>query len=357
MLSRKSRPQALWETKKMTQPLMIDELDRNLRAKGAIDAGHAIQLRRMIYSKGSVTKHDAEVLFKLDRACAKKDAGFASLYVEALTDYFVWQTEPKGYVTPEQAAYLIENVAGDGHVSAKTELELVLNVVHWARQVPGDVVALVLDAVKQSVMLSRETAFGANRPEAAIGAGDVAILSKALHAPAGDGSLLITRREAEMVFALNDATKAGHNDPAWTDFFVRAIANHLLNPMNPPKLPTRDEAVHREKWLDQRGSVGQLLSGVAKALATGNVPFAQVWEEVDPFGAAAAKREAAAEIKRVAERLAREQVDAEEAKWVASRILADGAVDENEMALLAFLKKHAHTIDPALDAVMKRAGA
>lgn len=340
----------------MTQPLMIDELDRNLRAKGAIDAGHAMQLRRMIYAKGSVTKSDAEVLFKLDRACAKKDTAFAALYVEALTDYFVWQTEPKGYVTDEQARYLIENVSADGHVSAKTELELVLNVVHWARQVPGDLVNLVLDAVRQSVMLSRETAFGANRPQCAIGAGDVAILSKALHAPAGDGSLLITRREAEMLFALNEATKAEHNDPAWTDFFVRAIANHLLNPMNPPAVPTRDEAAARQKWLDERGTVGHLLGGVAKSLARGNVPFAQVWEEVDPFGAAAAKREAEAERKAVQRRLACEQVDADEAKWVASRILSDGAVDENEIALLAFLKKEAMAIDPALDAVMKRAG-
>jgi hypothetical protein len=338
------------------QPLRIDELDQNLRAKGAIEAEHALQLRRMIYSKGSVTKHDADVLFKLDSACSKKHPAFAALYVEALTDYFVWQVEPKGYVTDELAAYLIKNVTADGHVSAKTELELVLNVVHWARQVPGELTALVIDAVRQSVMLSRETAFGANRPQVAIGAGDVAILSKALHAPAGDGSLLITRREAEMLFALNDATGAGHNDPAWTDFFVRAIANHLLNPMNPPKVPTRDEAVAREKWLSERGSVGQLLTGVATSLARGNVPFAQVWEEVDPVGAAAAKKEAAAETRAAAERLAREQVDAEEAKWVASRILADGAVDENETALLVFLKKHAHAIDPALDAVMKRVG-
>ncbi len=340
----------------MTQPLRIDELDQNLRAKGTIEAEHAVQLRRMIYSKGTVTKHDADVLFKLDTACSKKHPAFAALYVEALTDYFVWQTEPKGYVTPELAKYLIANVSSDGHVSTKTELELVLNVVHWAREVPCDLTALVLDAVRQSVMLSRETAFGANRPQVAIGAGDVAILSKALHAPAGDGSLMITRREAEMLFALNDATKAGHNDPAWTDFFVRAIANHLLNPMNAPVVPTRDEAVVREKWLDQRGSMGQLLSGVATSLARGNVPFAQVWEEVDPFGAAAAKKEAAAEMRAVQQRLAREQVDADEAKWVASRILSDGAVDENETALLVFLKKHAGAIDPALDAVMKRAG-
>jgi hypothetical protein len=340
----------------MTQPLRIDELDQNLRSTGRIDASHAMQLRRMIYSKGNVTKHDAEVLFKLDRACSKKDPAFAALFVEALTDYFVWQTEPKGYVTAEQAKYLIENVTFDGHVSVKTELELVLNVVHWARQVPEELTMLVLDAVRESVMLSRESVFGANRPQCAIGAGDVAILSKAVHAPAGDGSLLITRREADMLFALNDATEAGHNDPAWTDFFVRAIANHLLNPMNAPQVPTRDEAAARDKWLSERGSVGQLLTGVATSIARGNVPFAQVWEELDPFGASAAKKEAEAETRAVAERLEREQVDAEEAKWVASRILADGAVDENEIALLKFLKEHAHSIDPSLDAVMKRAG-
>jgi hypothetical protein len=340
----------------MTQPLRIDELDQNLRATGRIDAGHAMQLRRMIYSKGNVTAHDADVLFKLDRACSKKDPAFAALFVEALTDYFVWQTDPRGYVTPEQAKYLTDHVTADGHISAKTELELVLNVVHWARQVPETLVILVLDAVRQSVMLSRETAFGANRPQCAIGAGDVAILSKALHAPAGDGSLMITRREADMLFTLNDATKAGHNDPAWTDFFSRAIANHLLNPTNPPVVPTRDEAKAREKWLNERGSVGQLLTGVATSLLRGNVPFAQVWEEVDPFGSAAAKKEAEAEKTAVAQRLEREQVDAEEAKWVAARILSDGTVDENEIALLQFLKTHAHAIDPALDAVMKRAG-
>lgn len=340
----------------MTQPLRIDELDQNLRAKGRIDAEHAFQLRRMIYAKGTVTKNDADVMFKLDHACAVKHASFAALYVEVLTDYFVWQSEPKGYVTAELGKYLIDNVTRDGHVSAKTELELVLNVVHWANGVPEALVMLVLDAVRQSVLLSRETAFGANRSQVAIGAGDVAILSKALHAPSGDGSLMVTRREAELLFSLNDATKAGHNDPAWTDFFTRAIANHLLNSMDAPNIPTRDEAVHREKWLNERGSVGQLLTGVATSLARGNVPFAQVWEEVDPFGAAAAKKEAQAEQRALAARLAREQVDADEAKWVASRILADGTVDENEIALLQFLKKEAMAIDPALEAVMKRAG-
>ena len=340
----------------MTQPLRIEHLDETLRASGHIESQHSLQLRRMIYAKGSVTRKDADILFKLDRACSQKDHSFAALYVEALTDYFVWQTEPKDYVTPELAAYLIENVAADGHLERKTELELVLNVVHWARSCPDNVVTLVLESVRQSVLLSRDTPLGANRPRAAIGAGDVAILRKALHAPAGDGNLLVTRREAELLFGLNEATGAGENDPAWRDFFVRAIANHLLNPMDTPFVPTQDEAARREKWLSDRGSVGQLLSGVGNALARGDIPVAQVWAEFDPFGVAQARQDAEAEDRATRVRLSREQVDADEAKWVAERILRDGAIDENERALLAFLKKESPSIDPALQPLFKKAG-
>jgi hypothetical protein len=340
----------------MTQPLRIENLDENLRASGQIEGQHALQLRRMIYAKGSVTRKDAEILFKLDRACSKKDPAFAALYVEALTDYFVWQTEPKGYVTAEQGKFLIDNVAGDGHVERKTELELVLNVVHWARQCPEALVTLVMEAVRQSVLLSRESPLGANRPRANIGAGDVAILRKALHAPAGDGSLLVTRREAEMLFALNEATGAGENDPAWREFFKLALANHLMNPLNVQPAPSLDEAARRERWLEERGSVGKLLAGVGQALARGDIPFAAVWAEVDPFGYAQSRKEAEAEVRATRERLTREAIDADEAKWLAERILRDGTIDENERALLTFLKQESPSVDPALEPAMKRAG-
>jgi hypothetical protein len=340
----------------MAQPLQIEQLDNEIRASGKIDSTHALHLRRLIYASGNVTREGAETLFKLDQACSKKDPAFATLFVEALTDYFVWQSDPKGYVDEANARFLIDNVTADGHLETETELELVLNVVHWARQVPEELVTLIIDAVRQSVLLSRETPLGGNRPTRSIGTGDVAILRKALHAPAGDGSLLVTRREAELLFELNEATTTGNNDPEWSDFFARAIANHLMNPLDTPSVPTRDEAKHREKWLDQRGSIGQLLTGVGKALARGDVPVRSVFEQLDPFGAKAAKREAEEEARATKKRLSREQIDRVEAKWVAERILRDGTIDENERALLVFLKKESPAIDPALKPILDRVG-
>ena len=339
----------------MSQPLRIDELNEKLRASGRIEGSHAMQLRRIIYANGTVGHDAAKLLLGLDRACSKKDPAFAQLYVEALTDYFVWQTEPRGYVTDEGARLLIDNIGADGHIQSKTELELVLNIVHWARQCPEALVLLVLDAVRQSVLLSRETPLGANRPRTSIGAGDVAILRKALHAPAGDGSLLVTRREAELLFTLNDATSPDGNDLEWSDFFSRAIANHLLNPAQPAMVPSRDDAARRERWLNERGSIGELLSGIGSALAHGNIPFRDVFEDVCPAMAASDEKAAEAEAKTTAELLGRETIDSTEAAWLAKRILQDNEIDENELALLAFLKKEAKAIDLALKPVLARA--
>lgn len=340
----------------MSQPLRIEQLDQSLRANGLIDVQHAMQLRRMIYAKDKVTRSDAEILFRLDHACSKKDSAFTGLYVEALTDYFVWQTEPKGYVMPAQAQFLIDNVARDGHVSGKTELELVLNVVHWARDVPDELTVLVVDAVRQHVMLSRGPMHGANRPSFNICAGDVAILRKALHAPAGERGLLVSRKEAELLFTLNEAAATGANDPSWTEFFCLALANHLLNPMNDPVTPTYEDAVSRERWLDERGSIGTLLGSVGKAMASGNIPFMDVWNELDPTGAVRARAEEVADREDTSRRLSREQVDHDEAVWLAERILRDGSIDDNERALLAYLRKEAPLIDPVLEPVFKRAG-
>ena len=71
--------------------------------------------------------------------------------------------------------------------------------------------------------------------------------------------------------------------------------------------------------------------------------------------AASDEKAAEAEDRATKERLAREQIDGAEAAWLAKRILQDGTIDENERALLAFLKKEATAIDPALKPLLARA--
>jgi hypothetical protein len=129
-----------------------------------------------------------------------------------------------------------------------------------------------------------------------------------------------------------------------------------LNPADTPVAPELEEAVRRERWLDERGSIGQLLSSVGGALARGRIPVRSVFEELDPTGALTAKREAEEEAHATKKRLARERIDESEANWLASRLMRSGAIDENEKALLAYLKKESPEIDPALLPVLAQAG-
>jgi len=151
------------------------------------------------------------------------------------------------------------------------------------------------------------------------------------------------------------AAQAGGNDPEWSAFFSRAIANHLLNPAKAPVVPTREDAARRERWLDERGSVGQLLGSVGKALAQGNIPMRTLFEELDPSGAAADEKAAEAEARATKELFEQETIDSTEAAWLAKRILQDDTIDDHERALLAFLKKEAKAIDSGLKQLFARA--
>ena len=71
--------------------------------------------------------------------------------------------------------------------------------------------------------------------------------------------------------------------------------------------------------------------------------------------AASDEKAAEAEALSIKEALGRETIDSFEAAWLAKRILQDDEIDENERALLAFLKKEAQAIDPALKPVLARA--
>src|SRR5690606_18441371 len=98
-----------------------------------------------------------------------------------------------------------------------------------------------------------------------------------LYAFGGDGHVGITRAEAEVLFDINDATSDARNDPQWSDLFGKAIGNNVLY-VSGYAVPTRQEALRREAWLDEPASIGdfytRMVKGVASVLAGYGVPEA-----------------------------------------------------------------------------------
>src|SRR6185503_20636655 len=210
----------------------------------------------------------ADVIFALNDACPVQDPAWADCFIETITDYLVEQAEPRGYLNAANAQWLIERIGRDGRVDTKTELDLLINVLDKARWAPQSLVRFALEQVKQAVVSGTgPLRSGKSLEPGAVSAADVDLLRRILHAAASDGCIGVTRTEAEMLFAIDEATAEGDNDPAWTDLFVKAIANCVLS-VSGYAPPPREVALAREAWLERRGdlSLDAILGGVAQGL-------------------------------------------------------------------------------------------
>ncbi len=332
----------------MSEAAYFQDLVDQICATGKITAEDVLALRRQVFPDGVVSAEEAEAVFRLDHACPDKATAWTRFYVDALTDYFVWQSTPRGYVNEAQSREVIDNILHDGRIAASSELELLLNVVHWCVACPAELSRLALSAVKDSVLAPETAAYGSNRPPAVIAPADVELIRKVIYAPGSPGGFTVTREEAEVLFALDRATIAEENAPAWPDLFAKAVANALMFPRGAPKVLDAAEALRRERWLEEKGSIGNLLAGVGKAVARADIPVREAFKEADVFGTHRARAAREKEQARLGEALAREAIDAEEAGWLIAQIGKVETLTDGHRQLLAFIKENAPTIDPAL---------
>ncbi len=323
-----------------------------IEAKGSINAEDLLTLRQSVFRDGVVDRREAEMIFRLDQSCSDKAPVWGEFYVDSLTDYFVWKSKPPKYVDEAGARFLIDNITRDGRIDGKSELELLVNIVHWADSVPEELNVLMLQAVKDSVLTPDQAAYGQGRNAGVVTASDVALVRRAIYAPASEGSYTVTKREAEMIFAINNATVASENDPGWQDLFVKAIANYLMFPRSAPKALSAEEYNRRDAWLEERRGVGRLLADVGRNIASFNV--ADGWASWDPFGSRAAAERKAQEDARLHESMSRESIDEGEARWLLERIAEDDMVHENEIALLKFIRDNSPNVHPLLQELFRQ---
>ena len=144
----------------MSEAAVFQDLVDQVCNSGTISADDVLALRRQVFPDGAVSAEEAEAVFRLDHACGDKAAEWTRFYVDALTDYFVWQSKPRGYVNDAQARALIDNIQRDGRIDAASELELLLNVVHWCMACPAELSRIALSAVKDSVLTPEAAAYG-----------------------------------------------------------------------------------------------------------------------------------------------------------------------------------------------------
>jgi hypothetical protein len=320
-----------------------------LLASGAVNAEDVLTLRRSFYPDGHISPAEAEALFSINRCCPEQDVEWADFFCEALTDFVVHQALPQGYVTAENADWLIDRICEDGAVQTMTELELLIKVIEAARWAPQRLVTYALEQVKQAVVNGTgPLRAGSVLEPGRITEAETQLVRRILYAFGGDANNAISKAEAEILFDINDLTSEPDNDPAWSDLFVKAIANNLMAASG-YAVPSRSEALRQEEGLENRGDLSpkNVLSGMLNAGLSNvySLYSEQSWEEM------ALER---IEQQRIA-MITSEPVTEPEAQWLAGRIGRDGRLHENEKALLRFLKEECANLHSALQPLLDRA--
>src|SRR4029078_7538144 len=123
-----------------------------IKARGSIKDADVLKLRRNYYDDGSISAEEADVIVALNAACPLQAPAWADCSIETITDYLVEQAEPRGYLTAENAQWLIERIGNEGGVNSKTELELLVNVLDKARWAPQSLVRFALEQVRDAVL-------------------------------------------------------------------------------------------------------------------------------------------------------------------------------------------------------------
>jgi len=153
-----------------------------------------------------------------------------------------------------------------------------------------------------------------------------------------------------MLISIEEGLAEGVATPAWTDLFVKALANVVMATSGYAP-PSREEALRSDAWLKRRGD----LSPGAFLTAMVTSSLSSVWES---YGAQSPEERALARLERQRiEIITNDEITDSEAGWLVDRLTRDNRLTATEQALLDYLRREAPMLHPALADLVKRTTA
>lgn len=225
-----------------------------LEAGGAISPGDVLEIRRAVWPDGVVARAEAETIFELHRRARNASPEWSDFFIEAIADTILNATEPKAYVDDEAAAWLIGRLDRGGRPIGAVELELVVKIVEKALDAPASLKAWALAQIERSVLTGEgPTRRDGDLRPAIVDEAEVTLLRRLVFAAGGDGALVVSQDEAEMLWRIKDATLGAANAAGWQRLFVQAVGNHLMAYSSYRPLE-KTQAARLETFMDDRRS-------------------------------------------------------------------------------------------------------
>ncbi len=300
------------------------EIARHAAADRSITSEEVLALRGAGWADGRMSHEEAEIVFATQHAIEKPSREWSNFFVEAIQNYVLNGSDPRGFASAEEANWLIGQVEADGKICSMTELELLTRIIERAQNVPETLKTFVLGVLEREVSEGvGPTRCGGELSDTHVSTAECRIMRRIIFGQASDRPAAVSRREAEVLFQIKNAVAGNDNAPEFERLFVQGVGNYLMGFAHSSGQISRERMLELEAFVaDNKASIGRFMGNMAK-----NAPnaFGVVFGRKDEGSSRA--EQAAAEAK----------VTGIEQAWLDQQIAANGEVDVYDKALLEFI--------------------
>lgn len=304
--------------------MQFADLARSVAADGQISSSEVLALRRLGWGDGLVSPAEAEAIFAINRSVTRPSGEWVDFFVEALGEFVLNGSEPRGMCSEDEAAWLMRAIDHDGRLETMAELELLVRVIERARNVPDSLKHYALRQIEAAVLTGTgPTRCGGELSDRQVTGAECRLMRRLVFASGGHGPAAVTRFEAEMLFRIKDVTRGADNSPEWAQLFVDGVANYLRGFTLANAQLSHERMRELEGFIaDNRASVGRFMGAMVREVPQVRNHLGKVFgKKPDPAGFT--ELEATGKV-----------VTEDEQRWLDTMIGADGEVDELERALL-----------------------
>lgn len=304
--------------------IQFDNLAKSVAADGRASHEEILSLRQLGWGDGQITRCEAEAIFAINRQITGQDAEWVDFFVEAISEFVLNGTEPKGMCDESEADWLIAAIDHDGKLESMAELEALVRIIEKARNVPDWLKHYTLEQIEHAVLHGEgPTRDGGELSSTHVSTAECRLLRRVVFASGGHGPAAVSRYDAEMLFRIKDATLEAANALEWKDLFVDGVANYLRGFTAANAQLSHNRMKELESFIaDDSVNVGRFFGRMAK----------EVPNVANHFGKVFGQKGAGTDY--TVRAIEGEMVTESERNWLNRQIEADGQLDALERALI-----------------------
>ncbi|XUU61443.1 hypothetical protein ACRAQ6_04000 [Erythrobacter sp. HA6-11] len=305
--------------------IQFSQLADKVAEDGVVTPSELADLRQLGWGDGKIYREEAEAIFAINNTLNSRDDQWVDFFVEAISEFVLNGSEPRGMCDEDEAKWLIGALDHDGKLDSMAELETLVRIVEKAQNVPDLLKNYALRQIEQAVLTGTgPTRCGGDLAACHISAAECRLVRRLIFASGGHGPAAVSRYDAEFLFRLKDETLQEENAPQWDDLFVDGVANYLKGFALTNAQLDHARVKELEAFIaDNKPRVGRFVGAMARELPQVHNHFGKVFGKKSE-GLNYTETEAAGNL-----------VDDNEQAWLEKMIDNDGEIDDLERALLS----------------------